>query len=50
MFAAAVPNNWGRNLRQLVNDVYEDHRAMKAKAAAQAAQAAAAGEGEGTDG
>ncbi|GAB4813709.1 hypothetical protein N2152v2_000755 [Parachlorella kessleri] len=34
VFAAAVPKNWDKNLRDLVADVYEDHEAMKQRAMA----------------
>lgn len=53
VFAAAVPNNWDRNLRQLVADVYEDHQAMRKKAqqaAAAAAEQQQAGEQQGGGG
>ena len=32
VFAAAVPNNWGRPLAELVDDVCADHAAMQARA------------------
>lgn len=35
VFAAAVPNNWDRNLQELITDVYEDHKEMRQRAMAQ---------------
>ena len=42
-FAAAVPRSWGRQLRELVDDVHADHAAMAERRRTQ--QAAAEGEG-----
>jgi Domain of unknown function (DUF3783) len=37
-FAAAVPNSWGRKLKELVEDVFADHAAMAERRAQQLAQ------------
>lgn len=37
-FAAAVPNSWGRKLKELVEDVFADHAAMAERRAQQMAQ------------
>lgn len=48
--AAAVPNSWNRNLKDLVVDVFADHAAMarrRAEAALEAARAGQDGEADG---
>jgi hypothetical protein len=34
-FAAAVPNNWGRVMEELIRDVHSDHLAVAAMRAQQ---------------